>query len=91
MSLGFIQSPSNLSTCKHGHLAEPFKSREMNQLMVDRFTDNDDDADGSETACLIRCPPDECGTDTCCPPAVQTGRLIDVEEGTEGEHAGHSH
>lgn len=30
----------------------------------------------SENACLIRCPPDQCGPDACCPPI---GQLIDVD------------
>lgn len=45
------------------------------------------EADEQETDCLIRCPPDECGTGTCCPPPK--GKLVDVEE--TDEHAGHSH
>jgi len=44
-------------------------------------------ADEQETDCLIRCPPDECGPGTCCPPPK--GKLVDVEE--TDEHAGHSH
>ncbi|ORY29010.1 cation efflux protein [Naematelia encephala] len=53
-----------------------------------------DQDDQSETACLIRCPPELCGTDTCCPPP-KTGNLIDVDdqnghESHEG-HEGHEH
>ena len=44
-------------------------------------------ADKKETDCLIRCPPEECGPGTCCPPAK--GKLVDVEE--TDEHAGHDH
>lgn len=33
-------------------------------------------SDVTQTACLIRCPPDSCGEDTCCPPV---GQLVDVD------------
>jgi hypothetical protein len=33
------------------------------------------------TSCLIQCPPEQCGTDTCCPPPVT--KLVDVEERDE--------
>ncbi|KAK4688903.1 solute carrier family 30 (zinc transporter), member 1, partial [Tremellales sp. Uapishka_1] len=53
------------------------------------------DDDYSETACLIRCPPESCDADTCCPPAVKVGTLVDVEEHEEHDHdhdhEGHSH
>ncbi len=48
-----------------------------------------DNASNQETACLIRCPPEECGTDTCCPPV--TGKLVDVDEHDESGHDGHDH
>ncbi|ORX34276.1 cation efflux protein [Kockovaella imperatae] len=48
------------------------------------YSGNDDQ---SETACLIRCPPEECGEAvTCCPPTP--GKLVDVDE---SEEHGHSH
>lgn len=31
-----------------------------------------------ERACLIRCPPEVCGTDACCPPPG-VGQLVDVD------------
>ncbi|KAL7423782.1 Zinc resistance conferring protein [Cryptotrichosporon argae] len=57
-------------------------------------------ADQEGTACLIRCPPDSCGADTCCPPIAQaqtqTGMLVDVDEADEHAHDhangnGHGH
>ena len=39
-----------------------------------------------EVACLIRCPPEVCGTDTCCPPTPK-----DSASAVEDEHAGHNH
>ncbi|GFZ43150.1 Cobalt uptake protein COT1 [Saitozyma sp. JCM 24511] len=59
-----------------------------------------------ETACLIRCPPEQCGTDiTCCPAPTPSkngtengdARLVDVSEHDEHDHdhdhgpSGHSH
>ncbi|OCF41382.1 solute carrier family 30 (zinc transporter), member 1 [Kwoniella heveanensis CBS 569] len=43
----------------------------------------DEEAVGSINgdACLIRCPPDQCQGDTCCPP--KAGKLVEVEEHTE--------
>lgn len=52
------------------------------------FTDGNSDAQ-SETDCLIRCPPEECGTGACCPPVNANTKLVDVEE--VDDHAGHSH
>lgn len=42
-----------------------------------------------ETACLIRCPPEVCGTETCCPPAPSS----ENGEATSSANAyeGHSH
>ena len=31
-----------------------------------------------ERACLIRCPPEACGADACCPPPGM-GQLVDVD------------
>ncbi|WVQ85358.1 hypothetical protein IAT38_007523 [Cryptococcus sp. DSM 104549] len=39
-------------------------------------------------ACLIRCPPDQCGGDTCCPPAKAAD---DEHEGEEGHDHDHDH
>jgi zinc transporter 1 len=51
--------------------------------------------DGSiEESCLIRCPPDQCVADTCCPPATATTTplLSQVSEGDEhSNHSGHAH
>lgn len=41
-----------------------------------------------DTACLIRCPPEDCGGDTCCPPVV-VGKLVEADN--EDGHSGHSH
>ncbi|WWD18017.1 hypothetical protein CI109_102464 [Kwoniella shandongensis] len=42
------------------------------------FAEEDDTQNGD--ACLIRCPPDQCGGDTCCPPGAKVGQLVDVDE-----------
>lgn len=45
------------------------------------FFREEDAASVAEEQCLIRCPPEQCGTDTCCPP-VRAGSsvLLDVED-----------
>lgn len=36
------------------------------------------------TSCLIQCPPEQCGTDTCCPPGREDAtKLVGVEERDE--------
>ncbi|KAK8865800.1 hypothetical protein IAR55_000947 [Kwoniella newhampshirensis] len=48
------------------------------------FAEEDDTQAGD--ACLIRCPPDQCGGDTCCPPGAKVGRLVDVGSDHEQDH-----
>lgn len=61
-------------------------------LTMSRFYDDAASIE-EETACLIRCPPEQCGTDTCCPPVngSKNGKLVNVDEDEEHDHAGHSH
>lgn len=55
------------------------------------------DSDDDELTCLIRCPPEQCAADTCCPPTAtpsqpRTSRLDNLSEGEEGStHSHHSH
>ena len=63
--------------------------REKGEANIFRFFGGDESDVEDEVACLIRCPPEECGTDTCCPPV--TGKLVDVEENDEHSHEGHEH
>lgn len=44
--------------------------------------DSDYEDDSDERTCLIRCPPDQCVADTCCPPPT-VARLEHVAEGDE--------
>lgn len=53
-------------------------------------------SEDDEVTCLIRCPPDQCVADTCCPPTTnatpsqpRTPRLDHVSEGDEASN--HSH
>lgn len=57
-------------------------------------SENISDSDDDEHTCLIRCPPEQCAADTCCPPAAPTSqprspRLEHLSEGEEGSN--HSH
>jgi len=61
---------------------------------------SDDGSELDERTCLIRCPPDQCVADTCCPPVspnpaptpTRTPQLSHVSEGDErSHHSGHSH
>lgn len=58
-----------------------------------RAPSDDGTTDLDERTCLIRCPPDQCVADTCCPPsATDTPLLSHVSEGDErSNHSGHSH
>ncbi|GMK55561.1 hypothetical protein CspeluHIS016_0206170 [Cutaneotrichosporon spelunceum] len=48
------------------------------------------DSDDEGNACLIRCPPEQCAADTCCPPSQsRTPGLGNVAEGDEVSN--HSH
>lgn len=40
--------------------------------------EDDNISNVSEHACLIRCPPEACGADACCPPP-DIGKLVDVD------------
>ncbi|TXT13072.1 hypothetical protein VHUM_01473 [Vanrija humicola] len=50
----------------------------------DAAGDSDDDADAGERSCLIRCPPEQCVADTCCPPVAE-------ERETASSASNHSH
>ncbi|KAL1407704.1 Zinc resistance conferring protein [Vanrija albida] len=50
----------------------------------DAANDSDDEADAGERSCLIRCPPEQCVADTCCPPVAE-------ERETPSNSSSHSH
>lgn len=41
----------------------------------------------SEATCLIRCPPEDCGADACCPPP----EVVEAAKDTSNGVSGHSH
>ncbi|BEJ15897.1 hypothetical protein CspHIS471_0505020 [Cutaneotrichosporon sp. HIS471] len=48
------------------------------------------DSGDEGNTCLIRCPPELCAADTCCPPSQpRTPRLDNVAEGDEGSSPSH--
>lgn len=53
---------------------------------------NISDSGDEENTCLIRCPPEQCAADTCCPTTVppsqaRTPQLDHVAEGDEDSHS----
>lgn len=56
------------------------------------FTEHDD-PEVAEQSCMIRCPPEQCNTNTCCPPQLDNVSEHDGSEAVSanGNNNGHTH